>query len=50
MLFNFSYKGEIFPHVHERLANLKKLAQHSEIDQQALAQCVIAGHIFEAGS
>ena len=43
----FSYQGEIFQHVQERLANLKKLAQHSEINQQALAQYTIAGHIFE---
>ncbi|MFZ1546433.1 MAG: replication initiation factor [Candidatus Nitrotoga sp.] len=42
-----SYKGEIFPQVQERLSTLKQLAQHTEIDQQALAQYSIAGHIFE---
>ncbi|CAG9932409.1 conserved protein of unknown function [Candidatus Nitrotoga arctica] len=42
-----SYQGEIFPQVLERLTKLKQLAQHPEIDQQALAQYTIAGHIFE---
>lgn len=42
-----SYQGDIFPEVQERLAKLKQLAQHPEIDQQALAQYSIAGHIFE---
>ncbi|SFI68622.1 replication initiation factor [Nitrosomonas sp. Nm34] len=42
-----SYQGELFPEVKERLAQLKQLAQHSEIDQQAQAQYAIAGHIFE---
>ena len=42
-----SYQGDIFPEVQERLAKLKQLAQHSEADQQALAQYTIAGHIFE---
>ena len=42
-----SYQGEIFPHVLEHLTKLKQLAQHPEIDQQALAQYAIAGHIFE---
>ena len=42
-----SYQGEIFPAVQERLTKLKQLAQHSEIDQQSLAQYPIVGHIFE---
>lgn len=42
-----SYQGDLFPEVQERLTKLKQLAQHSEIDQQALAQYTIAGHIFE---
>jgi hypothetical protein len=42
-----SYQGDIFPEVQERLAKLKQIAQHPEIDQQALAQYSIAGHIFE---
>lgn len=42
-----SYQGEIFSEVQERLTKLKLLAQHPEIDQQALAQYSIAGHIFE---
>lgn len=42
-----SYQGDIFPEVLERLAKLKQLAQHSEADQQALAQYSILGHIFE---
>lgn len=42
-----SYQGELFPEVKERLAKLKQLAQHPEIDQQAQAQYAIAGHIFE---
>ncbi len=42
-----SYQGELLPEVKERLALLKQLAQHSEIDQQAQAQYAIAGHIFE---
>jgi hypothetical protein len=42
-----SYRGELFPHVQERLAKLKQLAQHPEGDRQALAQYGIAGHIFE---
>lgn len=42
-----SYQGEIFPPVQEHLTKLKQLAQHTEIDQQALAQYSIAGHIFE---
>jgi len=42
-----SYQGDIFPEVQERLTKLKQLAQHSEADQQALAQYTIAGHIFE---
>lgn len=42
-----SYQGDIFPEVQERLAKLKQLAQHPEIDQQALAQYSVAGHIFE---
>jgi hypothetical protein len=42
-----SYQGDIFPEVQERLTKLKQLAQHSEADQQALAQYSIAGHIFE---
>ena len=42
-----SYQGELFPEVKERLAKLKQLAQHPEIDQQAQAQYAIGGHIFE---
>lgn len=42
-----SYQGDIFPEVQEQLTKLKQLAQHPEIDQQALAQFAIAGHIFE---
>lgn len=42
-----SYQGELFPEVKERLTQLKQLAQHLEIDQQAQAQYAIAGHIFE---
>ncbi|MBY0484414.1 replication initiation factor [Nitrosomonas sp.] len=42
-----SYQGELFPEVKERLAKLKQLAQHPEIDQQAQAQYAICGHIFE---
>ena len=42
-----SYQGDIFPEVQDRLTKLKKLAQHPEADQQALAQYTIAGHIFE---
>ena len=42
-----SYQGDLFPEVQERLNKLKQLAQHSEADQQALAQFTIAGHIFE---
>ena len=42
-----SYQGELFPEIKERLAQLKQLAQHPEIDQQAQAQYAIAGHIFE---
>lgn len=42
-----SYQGDLFPEVQERLTKLKQLAQHPEIDQQALAQYPIAGHIFE---
>jgi len=33
--------------VQDRLDKLKRLAQHPEADQQALAQFSIAGHIFE---
>lgn len=42
-----SYQGDLFEEVQERLIKLKQLAQHSEADQQALAQYPIAGHIFE---
>jgi len=42
-----SYQGDIFPEVQERLTKLKQLAQHSEADQQALAQYAIGDHIFE---
>jgi hypothetical protein len=42
-----SYQGKLFPEVKERLTQLKQLAQHPEIDQQAQAQYAIAGHIFE---
>ena len=42
-----SYQGDIFPEISDRLIDLKQLAQHPEIDQQALAQYAIAGHIFE---
>ncbi len=42
-----SYQGDLFPEVQERLTELKQLAQHPEIDQQALAQYTIAGHVFE---
>lgn len=42
-----SYQGELFPEVKERLAELKQLAQHPEIDQQAQAQYAVDGHIFE---
>lgn len=42
-----SYQGDIFPEVQERLTKLKQLAQHSEADQQALAQFAIGDHIFE---
>jgi hypothetical protein len=42
-----SYQGDLFPEVQERLAKLKQLAQNSEIDQQALAQISLSGHIFE---
>jgi hypothetical protein len=42
-----SYQGDLFPEVQDRLGKLKLLAQNPEIDQQALAQYTIAGHIFE---
>lgn len=42
-----SYQGNLFPEVQDRLSKLKLLAQNPEIDQQALAQYTIAGHIFE---
>jgi hypothetical protein len=42
-----SYQGELFPEVQEHLTHLKQLAQHPDDDQRALAQYVIAGHIFE---
>ncbi|MDD5300092.1 MAG: replication initiation factor [Gallionella sp.] len=42
-----SYQGDLFEHVQARLTQLKQLAQHPEIDQQALAQYPIAGHTFE---
>ncbi len=42
-----SYQGDLFPEIQERLTKLKQLAQHSEVDQQALAQYSIAGHVFE---
>jgi hypothetical protein len=42
-----SYQGDLFPEISDRLTHLKQLAQHPEIDQQALAQYSIAGHIFE---
>ena len=42
-----SYQGDLFPEVQERLTKLKQLAQHPEIDQQALAQYPIGSHIFE---
>jgi hypothetical protein len=42
-----SYQGDLFPEVQDRLSKLKLLAQNPEINQQALAQYTIAGHIFE---
>ena len=42
-----SYQGVIFLEISDRLAELKQLAQHSDADQQALAQYAVAGHIFE---
>jgi hypothetical protein len=42
-----SYQGDLFPEVQDRLGKLKLLAQNPEINQQALAQYTIAGHIFE---
>lgn len=42
-----SYNGDLLPEVQERLTKLKQLAQNPEVDQQALAQYAIAGHIFE---
>ena len=42
-----SYQGDLFPEVQDHLSKLKLLAQNPEIDQQALAQYTIAGHIFE---
>ncbi|MDO9101572.1 MAG: replication initiation factor [Candidatus Nitrotoga sp.] len=42
-----SYQGDLFPEIQERLTKLKQLAQHPEINQQALAQFTIAGHVFE---
>jgi len=42
-----SYQGDLFPEVQERLTKLKQLAQHPEIDQQALSQYPIGNHIFE---
>jgi len=42
-----SYQGDLYPDVQDRLLELKKLAQHPEAYQQALAQYPIAGHIFE---
>ena len=42
-----SYQGDIFPEISARLTDLKRLAQHPDDDQRALAQYAIAGHIFE---
>jgi hypothetical protein len=42
-----SYQGELFPEIEARLKALKQMAQASEVDQQALAQYPIDGHVFE---
>jgi hypothetical protein len=42
-----SYQGELFPEIETRLKALKQMAQASEVDQQALAQYPIEGHVFE---
>jgi len=42
-----SYQGDLFQEVQESLSRLKRLAQHPEADQHALAQYAVAGHIFE---
>lgn len=42
-----SYQGDLFPEVHQKLIELKKLAQSERADFQAKAQLKVGDHLFE---